>query len=62
MPHHVLVHAGDRSRLDVEPGLPAHVAVKTILNRLAEFEDAAGWFRVAVVRALDEQCPGCGHQ
>jgi hypothetical protein len=52
---HVLVHAGERVRLDAEPGLLADLAAQPVGDGLAEFEDAAGGFPVLVVAAADEQ-------
>lgn len=39
------------------PSFLAHFAAQAFLDSLAEFQDTAGWFPVAIVGALDEQGP-----
>ena len=51
----VLVDAGEAVDVDVEAGLFEDFAVHAVLELLAEFEDPAGWFPVAVVAALDHE-------
>ena len=52
---HVLVDAAEGVRLDDEAGLFMDLAAQAGLDRLVEFEDAAGGLPAVVVAALDEQ-------
>src|ERR1039457_4423499 len=52
---HVLVHASQRGRLDVQAGLLGDLAAQALGDVLAELQDAAGWLPVAVVAPPDEQ-------
>lgn len=52
---HVLVDAAEGARLDVKAGLFADLAAQAVLDRLGEFENAAGGLPVLVVAPLDEQ-------
>src|ERR1039457_4284438 len=46
---HVLVHASQRGRLDVQAGLLGDLAAQAVDDVLAELQDAAGWLPAAVV-------------
>jgi hypothetical protein len=53
---HVLVNAGERDGLDVEPGFLAHFSAQPVVDGLAEFQDATGGLPAVVVGSLDQEC------
>ena len=52
---HVLVDATEDDGLDGEAGLFPDFAAQAVVDTLAEFKDAAGWFPAAAVKSADEQ-------
>lgn len=52
---HVLAGSRERSDLDLGAGLFADLAAHAFLDGLVQFQEAARWFPLAVVAALDEQ-------
>ena len=50
---HVLVDPGEPLDLDVHAGLFEYLAAYAVLERLAQFQHAAGWLPLAVVSAPD---------
>lgn len=52
---HVLVHAGERLRLDSKPGLFLYLAHEAVGNRLSKLKDASWRLPASIVRALDHE-------
>jgi hypothetical protein len=52
---HVLVDPGESNGLDGDPGFFLDFAAYAVLNRLVQFEDAAGQLPCTVVAALDHK-------
>jgi hypothetical protein len=52
---HALVDAAEGDGRDVEAGPFPDFAAQAVVDTLAEFEDAAGWFPAAAIKSADEQ-------